>query len=168
MDWRTIKDEKEKYQAYLCSREWSEKKNYIRMRSDNKCERCFNAPMQACHHLTYARKYDERHEDLQAICNACHDFIHGKRDVDPAKIPFDAKFGPDYEVSSNDKASFLKCPRCNWACACNEESEITRTDKHITLLFDCPCCGVSFDLRIPAVGYANFEICNVYYRYANG
>ena len=31
----------------------------MRKRAGAKCERCKVLPMSACHHLTYARKYDE-------------------------------------------------------------------------------------------------------------
>lgn len=84
MNWRSITDDKEKYAAYLCSREWSVLKEAVRERSDNTCERCRILPMNACHHLTYARKYKEQLEDLQAICTACHEFTHGKFWMDPA------------------------------------------------------------------------------------
>lgn len=74
--------EQERYQRYLCSREWNEKREAVRVRSRGYCERCLINPMQACHHLTYARKYNERLEDLQAICDNCHAFTHGKTDRD--------------------------------------------------------------------------------------
>lgn len=83
MDWRKIKDDREKYAAYLCSREWAEKREAVRERAGGKCERCRVLPMDACHHLTYARKYAEPLKDLQAICNPCHEFTHGKREFDP-------------------------------------------------------------------------------------
>lgn len=76
--------EKERYQRYLCSREWAEKRKLVLIRSDNRCERCHGAPVSHVHHLTYIRKYDERPEDLQGLCEPCHEFIHGKRDDDPA------------------------------------------------------------------------------------
>jgi hypothetical protein len=40
--------------------------------------------MECVHHLTYARKYAEKLDDLAGWCNACHEFTHGKTDVDPA------------------------------------------------------------------------------------
>jgi hypothetical protein len=43
--------------------------------------------MECVHHLTYARKYKERLEDLAGWCNACHEFTHGKTDVDPKPVP---------------------------------------------------------------------------------
>jgi hypothetical protein len=82
-DWRQIKDDREKYKAYLCSREWALLRNAVRARCGGKCERCGVNDMECVHHLTYARKYDERIEDLAGWCNACHDFTHGKSDADP-------------------------------------------------------------------------------------
>lgn len=87
LDWREIRDEKDKYQAYLCSREWSVVKQKVLERSGGRCERCKVNPHESTHHLTYARKYNERPEDLQGICNKCHKFIHGKSDFDPAIRP---------------------------------------------------------------------------------
>lgn len=82
-DWRSIADDREKYQAYLCSREWAEKKKAVHERAKDKCERCGVMPIDAVHHLTYARKYNEQLEDLQAICQPCHNFTHGKTNFDP-------------------------------------------------------------------------------------
>jgi len=85
MRWQDIHDEKEKYAAYLCSREWCEKREAVRARAKDKCERCHVLPMNACHHLTYKRKYNEQLEDLQAICTQCHEFTHGKSVFDPSE-----------------------------------------------------------------------------------
>jgi hypothetical protein len=82
-DWRTITDDRERYKAYLCSREWALLRNEVRKRCGGKCERCKQNEMECVHHLTYARKYQERIEDLAGWCNACHDFTHGKADFDP-------------------------------------------------------------------------------------
>lgn len=84
-DWKQLPDGKEKYNAYLCSREWAEKRESVRRRSKDMCERCRSRPMEICHHLTYARKYNETLEDLQSLCRACHEFTHGKTDRDPLK-----------------------------------------------------------------------------------
>jgi hypothetical protein len=76
-------EERERYQRYLNSREWGVKKEAVRRRAGGVCERCKLNPVDLVHHLTYIRKYDERLEDLQAICQGCHDFIHGRSDHDP-------------------------------------------------------------------------------------
>lgn len=36
------------------------------------------------HHLTYERIYHENLDDLQAVCDPCHEFLSGKRGEDPA------------------------------------------------------------------------------------
>lgn len=82
MDWRVIRNDREKYAAYLCSREWAEKRETVRRRCGGICERCKCFPMEACHHLTYLRKYRELLSDLQGICNYCHEFTHGKSGFD--------------------------------------------------------------------------------------
>lgn len=84
MRWQSMPEGKEKYAAYLCSREWSVLKEKVRHRSAGVCERCHMHPMDHVHHLTYKRKYNERLDDLQACCKPCHEFIHAKSDQDPA------------------------------------------------------------------------------------
>ncbi len=76
----------EKYQHYLCSREWWVRREAVRERCKGICERCKEWPMTSVHHLTNARKYDEPLEDLQALCDGCHAFTHGKSDVDPMHV----------------------------------------------------------------------------------
>ena len=84
MRWQDMTEGKEKYAAYLCSREWSVLKEAVKHRSRGFCERCTVNPMDHVHHLTYKRKYAERLEDLQACCKQCHEFIHAKSERDPA------------------------------------------------------------------------------------
>jgi hypothetical protein len=83
MTWVSIADDREKYKAYLCSREWALLRKAVRARCGGKCERCKVNDMECVHHLTYARKYDERIDDLAGWCNACHEFIHAKGEYDP-------------------------------------------------------------------------------------
>ncbi|NDD55379.1 hypothetical protein EBZ39_16215 [bacterium] len=85
MRWQDMPDGKEKYAAYLCSREWSVLKEAVRDRSGGVCERCNANAMDHVHHLTYARKYGEKLDDLQACCKACHKFLHGKCNSDPVR-----------------------------------------------------------------------------------
>lgn len=72
------------YKQYLASREWALKREAVRRRSGNKCERCKTGPQDAVHHLTYANVGNEPLEDLQAVCDPCHAFLSGKSDYDPA------------------------------------------------------------------------------------
>jgi hypothetical protein len=84
-DWREIQDDREKYAAYLCSREWAVLKEAVHQRAGGVCERCHFFPIDAVHHTTYERKYQERLEDLQGNCKHCHAFTHGKGEFDPTE-----------------------------------------------------------------------------------
>jgi hypothetical protein len=86
MDWRQITDEREKYAAYLCSAEWGQLRREVRERCLGVCERCRTLPQAHTHHQTYIRKYAEHIDDLQGVCQPCHDFIHGRSGLDPASI----------------------------------------------------------------------------------
>jgi replicative DNA helicase len=82
-EWREIEDQREKYQCYLCSREWAVLKEAVHKRAEGVCERCGQYPIDAVHHLTYARKYAEELEDLAGWCKHCHEYTHGKALWDP-------------------------------------------------------------------------------------
>jgi hypothetical protein len=83
-NWKDMPDGREKRQMYLCSREWGLKKKAVRERAGGKCERCSWQDIDAIHHLTYARYYDEELTDLMAVCDDCHKHQHGLSDYDPA------------------------------------------------------------------------------------
>jgi len=82
-DWRQIEDDREKYAAYLCSREWAILKEAVHERAKGLCEACHVFAIDAVHHLTYERKYHENVEDLQGNCKHCHNFTHGKSEFNP-------------------------------------------------------------------------------------
>jgi hypothetical protein len=150
MDWKKIVDEREKYQAYLCSREWSKKREAVRKRCGDKCERCGINKIDAVHHLTYARKYEERIEDLQGICNGCHEFIHGKSDVDPKTgqaRPFVAVV-PRFRYS-DERVAQVTCPKCqsNDLSAGDVEQPHTVNDI-IGVACSCNKCSESFFLVV--------------------
>jgi hypothetical protein len=73
------------YKAYLASREWALKREAVKERGHGFCERCKVGPHEATHHKTYANIGNEPIEDLQAICNECHEFESGKSDYDPVE-----------------------------------------------------------------------------------
>lgn len=83
--WKSETDDREKYGLYLASREWSVLKEAVHARAKGVCERCNVNKIDAVHHLTYIRKYEEQLDDLQGLCKGCHDFNHGKSDDDPSK-----------------------------------------------------------------------------------
>jgi len=83
-----------KWDDYMESKEWRAKCLAVRKRCHGICERCGVTQMDVTHHLTYARRYRELLEDLQGLCVACHAYIHGRLDEDPA---YDAQFVPTPE-----------------------------------------------------------------------
>lgn len=77
VDWKDLPEGKEKYSAYLCSREWGLLRAAVHERAEGWCERCYIHKINAVHHLTYIRRYKEHLDDLQGICNKCHEATHG-------------------------------------------------------------------------------------------
>lgn len=76
------------YHAYLASREWAVKREAVRQRSGNRCERWFNGHRcvgehENTHHLTYIRIGNELLEDLLGVCEDCHAWLSGKCTDDP-------------------------------------------------------------------------------------
>lgn len=140
MGWQEIANDKEKYAAYLCSREWSEKREAVRERANGKCERCLVNDMDAVHHLTYARKYDESMDDLQAICNGCHEFTHGKSDEDPRhQVSL-----PEWKACRTGQFKWLQCPVCKTegvtVKACGYTTNLSlRYSGNAIALMECKC-----------------------------
>jgi hypothetical protein len=92
------------YKQYLASREWMLKREAVRHRSGNKCERCKTGPQDAVHHLTYERVGNELLEDLQAICDPCHKFLSAKSHFDPAVSKHPAEIAAEeWEAQSSDE-----------------------------------------------------------------
>jgi hypothetical protein len=94
----------EQYQKYLCSREWGLRREAVTQRSGGICERCRVNKARAVHHKTYERIYNELLTDLIHLCGACHDFQHGRSNVDPAD-----KFSEIVNINENQ---LLLCPNC--------------------------------------------------------
>ena len=88
---RADADDREKYAAYVCSREWAVLKEEVYKRARGLCERCHVFPINAVHHLNYERKHQAELAGLAGWCKYCHAFMHGKSDFDPnnAKIGVD-------------------------------------------------------------------------------
>lgn len=108
-DWQSISNDKEKYAAYLCSREWGVLKQAVRVRTGGKCERCVLNDIESVHHLTYERKYAERLTDLQGLCDRCHKFTHGLSDDDPLWDIYRPSLEP---VARFSALAMLVCPAC--------------------------------------------------------
>ncbi|HSQ51975.1 MAG TPA: hypothetical protein VLL94_11995 [Nitrospiraceae bacterium] len=67
------------YSDYLKTPQWREKRQLVMKRAGGLCEGCAHAPATQVHHLTYERAGREMLFDLVAICDACHEAVHGER-----------------------------------------------------------------------------------------
>lgn len=164
LDWRDIADDKEKYQAYLCSREWGELREEVRLRAGGKCERCKCNDMDAVHHLTYARKYHESLDDLQAICTGCHEFTHGKSNVDPNDRwhTDDLVLRPYRDAGGRTRGQMVACPSCSearYSSVDRSVNKVTRDNEgfEVTSLgMTCDCgCNYQLDIWRPVAGNGN-------------
>jgi len=66
------------YLLYLQSPEWVTKRDQCLDRYDRRCAFCYSDRDVQCHHRTYARLYQERENDLIALCKTCHSKFHDK------------------------------------------------------------------------------------------
>lgn len=70
-----MSDWKDRYQAYLRSPEWREKRTQVLARANGVCESCGAAFATEVHHTTYDHVFDEPLWELRAVCRACHEMI---------------------------------------------------------------------------------------------
>lgn len=68
---------------YMGSRAWALVREKVKRRAHEMCERGCGAQLRQVHHLTYARIGHEELSDLMGLCEACHEFLSAKTDVDP-------------------------------------------------------------------------------------
>ncbi len=66
------------YEDYLRSAEWQEKRSPVMEHAKGKCEVCESNEATDVHHNTYERLGAELPEDLSAVCNFCHNVLHGR------------------------------------------------------------------------------------------
>lgn len=68
----------EQYSQYLSSEAWRDRRELVLKRAHGVCEGCGLAQATQVHHLTYVRIGREMLFDLVAICDDCHEVVHGK------------------------------------------------------------------------------------------
>lgn len=72
-----------KYNAYLQTDSWKERRRKVLFRDKYLCQACLYQRAAHVHHLTYERVFNEPLFDLIAVCEPCHESIHNKyRDKD--------------------------------------------------------------------------------------
>jgi hypothetical protein len=69
---------RERYQKYLHSEQWQEKRAAVLKRDGYFCVGCSAQRFLDVHHLTYDRWGSERLEDLATLCRECHMLEHRK------------------------------------------------------------------------------------------
>ena|SRR5215471_5608984 len=80
------KQRREKYQEYLESDRWKEKRRDVFASQGRFCAKCGETQEQLhIHHLTYERFGNERIEDLQVLCKSCH-LKHHKIQRQPQRL----------------------------------------------------------------------------------
>jgi hypothetical protein len=77
---REREDRQERYQVYLDSLVWQEKRQMVLARAEYKCERCGqrsekDTPLEV-HHVVYGERGEEDGADLEALCADCHAAQH--------------------------------------------------------------------------------------------
>jgi 5-methylcytosine-specific restriction endonuclease McrA len=70
-----------KYQEYLRSPQWKEKRVLVMARDNNTCQHCKNTTATEIHHVRYDNIFDEPLEDLISLCNLCHSQAHKKGSI---------------------------------------------------------------------------------------
>ena len=61
-----------RYNAYLRTPEWREKRKLVLIRDGHRCTACSTAEAEEVHHITYRHAFNEPLFDLTAVCSACH------------------------------------------------------------------------------------------------
>lgn len=68
--------DKTKYNAYINSPEWREKRRKVLDFRGCKCQRCLSEENLQIHHWTYRNLYKEKIADLFVLCYSCHVALH--------------------------------------------------------------------------------------------
>jgi 5-methylcytosine-specific restriction endonuclease McrA len=66
------------YEAHIKSKKWRAFCAEIRKSRGDACEKCRGTKELHVHHLTYERLGDELPSDVQLLCRACHEKVHGR------------------------------------------------------------------------------------------
>lgn len=62
-----------KYKEYLNSEEWKEKRKEFIELANKECEECGSTKNLQVHHLNYDNIYHESEEDVEVLCDDCHE-----------------------------------------------------------------------------------------------
>lgn len=97
----------QKYQSYLQSEIWENKRQYLFDLLGRTCELCGSNKIIQVHHLTYERLYQERKSDLLLLCSECHKKADVDRKANNTQKTFAHWVYRKYGDSWRGKISFL-------------------------------------------------------------
>jgi hypothetical protein len=69
-----------KYNRYLLTPEWQDKRERVLERDAYLCQACLKRRASQAHHLNYKRVFNEPLFDLVAVCTTCHTALHPHMD----------------------------------------------------------------------------------------
>lgn len=131
-----------KYERYIGSAQWAEKRLAIMERAGGVCEKCTKRKARQVHHLTYKNLFDEPLEDLQAVCMPCHQAYHpGKWELEPR--PLRAR---DFQCAlcpSTEADLYLAPPLKHFVClGCGEPQVVAMLERRAPAppQVECPSC----------------------------
>ncbi len=75
------------YWRYIHSAAWIRKRDACLENANHVCGQCGSSSAKQAHHLTYRNLGDERPEDLQPVCVACHERTHDRPPSETLNIP---------------------------------------------------------------------------------
>jgi len=97
------------WELYMKSAIWEAKRKYILEKRGNKCQHIeCNQPIRKksklhCHHLTYVRMGFEEENDLQILCETCHNKEHREKTHEEMRLEFETSTWVDGINLSNPK-----------------------------------------------------------------
>jgi 5-methylcytosine-specific restriction endonuclease McrA len=108
------KSEKKKFRSkeeYYKSPEWEQVRVFAIHRANHRCQRCGSAGVLQVHHVTYDNLFNEKPEDLEALCKRCHDSAdrqraEGNRRDNAFETYMTKKYGEDWEWSNSCDEEF--------------------------------------------------------------
>lgn len=75
---KRVEKVKRRYEAYLESDWWRQRRAKAIVLAEGKCGRCGTTERLRAHHLSYERLYAELDEDLKVVCETCHTYEHDR------------------------------------------------------------------------------------------
>lgn len=99
-----------KYDDYLKSEEWIEKRDAALEAAGHRCQLCNSKNSLNVHHRTYENVYNEKPSDLIVLCRKCHKIFHENRSVTRTKSKKREQGDADVFLEG---PSFVSCPRCS-------------------------------------------------------